>query len=162
LAFARFEATGVIVPPGRRVFLLDARLVLSALTGRANELGDCLSLLRRRGTVAIFHAGRARQFHAVRDALGHLADEMPLLCIDRTPHKPTNVLWRAASTLNRNKAKLDVITSDADLADESQQAGFGTWLIAPGSAKGPLPKGPRHFTDLAKFKEYLAAQPIPE
>ena len=152
LAFRRREAVVVVVPPGRKVYLIDARLAWESLTRGPQMLRAVLDELRRHGTVAAFHGGSGAEVDQARSALA----ELPLLHPTGHTDDAMAVLWHTAWTLNRNdkRGEVTVITADADLADLARKARFRVYQIGSATAGGM-------FADLAKFKEYLAARPIP-
>ena len=171
LAFQQREALVVVVPPGREVYLIDASLAGQSLTRQPRLLEAVLDELGRRGTVAIFHTGGAEEVRGARSALADLTGEMPFLHPPYRTDDPTAVLWHTAWTLNRNDRKLNrndkpgevtVITADAGLADLARKAGFRVHQIHAAAARAPRGRAGGRFVDLAKFKEYLAARPIPK
>lgn len=164
LAFQQREALVVVVPPGRKVYLIDARLAGQSLTRQPRMLEAVLDELGRRGTTAIFHTGGAEEVRGARSALADLTGERPFLHTARRSDDATAVLWHTAWTLNRNDkpGEVTVITADAGLADLARKARFRVHQIDAAAAQAPRGRAGGRFVDLAKFKEYLATRPIPK
>jgi len=161
-AFESRQARLLVVHPGAKVFLFDARTAVSFPPKQAGMLRRCLIELSRRGEPAFFHPGPLRQFVKARKLLRQAGLDLPMLCEVKKPQDPTYVLRQAARHLNRweHKENLCIITGDVKLARAAAGQGFTTHLLAPEGLKVQPHRHLQRHRSLGKFKEYLAAEPI--
>jgi hypothetical protein len=157
VAFQEEVAILRIVPDRREVFLIDAAMYLDAPAARQGEFRGCMAEMRRRGEPALFEVGTRQGFLAHRAKLRVLHADMPLLWAPQELGDPLATLHRAARPI---KSRCVVITDQAALAAQAASAGFATELIAPADQAAAAVGGLRRHDSIAKFKEYLASQPI--
>jgi len=163
LAFQETAAGVLGVEPGRRVALIDARLLPDEADAPA--WADLLATCQQRGEAALFAVGSIKQYEEAvrrraRDAAAHT---LPMLY---RIEKPPYVLRRAAYDLRRPRRKdMIVVTGDAALADAAAGSGFTVHLVASGgSPSGQRRQGPATGTavvphaDLRALGEFLRAE----
>ncbi|MDY6913198.1 MAG: hypothetical protein SVT52_01890 [Planctomycetota bacterium] len=116
LAFEKRESLLSVVEPGRTVFMLDARLVLSVKGGDAETLRECVHEMKKLGGVGFFHPGPAAEFVQARRDIRARYPRLPVVCMVKdTPDSLAilRVVGRGVGARDR----LRVITDDARLAD---------------------------------------------
>jgi len=151
LAFSRYRASVLGVPDGKRVFLVDARLMPDAPDAAWTRT---LATMGQRGLVAMFAVGELDEYEAAfeRRARDDDAKDLPLLYrLKPAPY----VLRRAASDIRHRRRDIDVLTDDAKLADEAARKGFSVHLIAPNQAETPHHHRVKRHRSLAEFGESL-------
>ena len=102
LAFHNRRLRLKVLPPGRRVFLVDAELAVAVRPSQRRSLRQCLDHMRRLGDVAFFHAGDRGELLLVRDILGRKHPDTPVLAAyhGNRPPAPLSVPRMAAWDLN--------------------------------------------------------------
>lgn len=160
-AFCREETLLQIVSPGRRVFLIDAGAAFDLPADAERVFKDCLEKLRRRGAAVFFHPGALPDYVRVRRRLRGPYPGTPVVYrVTRKPD-PMDALAYAAKTLcRRRKENCVVITPDANLARRAAESGFAAHLLASDEIQEGRPGRLLRHNSLAKFKEYLAREPI--
>lgn len=162
LAFADQQAIFQLVPNrDRTIFLVDARTALKPSGADDRQFRDVFNEAARRGEVAFFCPGSVGDFVDLRARARKLYPSTPILCTVRKKPDTMSALGNTAWALKRSDRKaLVVITGDPELAGKSASQGFTTFLIAAGVQRPS--RGKLHVCEsLVKFKEYLAAMPIP-
>lgn len=159
-AYQRIDALLCIISAETDVFLLDARMAWSVED--LDQLPGCLEELRRRGQPVFIHAGTTRKFVEVRRRLRKLESSTPVVWEIMTKPQTFKGITYFANRLGRSRPgrpKPFLVTADVALARLADEDDFLTYLIAPPPEKA-LSGTIHRLESLAKFKEYLAGQPI--
>lgn len=159
-AYQRIDALLCIISAETDVYLLDARMAWSM--DDLDQLPGCIEELRRRGQPVFIHAGTVRKFVEVRQRLRKLESSTPVVCEIMKEPQTFKGITRFARRLGRSRPgrpKPFLITADVALAREAGRSGFFIHLIAP-LPEEALSGTIHRLESLAKFKEYLAGQPI--
>ena len=164
LAFHNRRLRLKVLPPGRRVFLVDAELAVAVRPSQRRSLRQCLDHMRRLGDVAFFHAGDRGELLLVRDILGRKHPDTPVLAAyhGNRPPAPLSVPRMAAWDLNpptgSGRRRPIVVTADGELAASAAAALFPTHHVGfSGLGAGPAAaRGPRVHRSLAAFGDHLA------
>jgi len=161
-AFDKAEAVIQVVPLRRDACLLDAGTVLKAESSDREAFRACLGELQKRHEVAFFHAGQLHEFLAVRRRLRQGYPSVPVIfSLDRR-YQP-NTLNQTAWTLKRHKddkPRPMIVTGDSSMAAGIAPGGFTVHLVGPPEGGDEAGGQIRVHRSFAKFKEYLATQPI--
>ena len=127
-----------------------------------DQFRGCLEELAGRGQPVFLHAGPIRKFVEIRRRLRKLDSSTPVTWeIMRVPE-----MFRAVKQfadrlrwLRPGGPKPFLVTADVELARWAGKKGFFTYLIGPPPAEA-ISGRILSLESSAKFKEYLAAQPI--
>ncbi|MBS3734498.1 MAG: hypothetical protein KGY99_06175 [Phycisphaerae bacterium] len=154
-AFARADALLWAVPPGRDVWLIDARLVPDADDAETQRWEPLLALLAaihtRRHDAALFWTGATAAYDALRRRVRRHAGPVPVLHVLRPDGAPPlRVLLRARWRLRARDELPTVITPDAALADAAAERGFPTHLVADAAQPPQLLRAHASVTALAE------------
>jgi len=161
-AFKNDRALFQVLPPGGDVFMVDARTVRRVLGTDEDALWPVLYMLWARGAVVFVHPGPLEEYVDVRDPIRRIAPLAPVVCaVDtRKPDDPMPTFWVTWSSLRRRDRKPMFLTDDAALAVSTSRVGQETHLISTEAVKTARNQPLHRHESLAKFKEYLAAEPI--
>ena len=156
-AYQRIDALLCILSPQTDVFLLDAGMAWSV--DDVDQLPGCIRQLRRLGQPVFIHAGTARKFVEVRRRLRRLESNTPVVWEMMKEPQTFKGITSFVNRLGKDRPKPFLVTADVALARKAGENGFLTHLIAP-PPQETLPGAVHRLESLAKFKEYLARQPI--
>ena len=159
-AYQRIDALLCIISAETDVYLLDARMASSM--DDLDQLPGCIEELRRRGQPVFIHTGTVRKFVEVRRRLRKLESSTPVVWQIMPEPQMLKGITYFANRLGRSRPgrpKPFLVTADVALARLAGQNGFFTHLIAP-LPEEALSGTIHRLESLAKFKEYLAGQPI--
>jgi hypothetical protein len=162
VAFQSQTCRVVCVGPGRRAFLVDARMALALRRDQPGPWRACLRQMQARGEVVLFHPGPKPAYLRCRRELCGADCDLPLL-FHGARDLPLYTLRRALADLGRARGarRPDVVTADVGLARQAARMRCTAHLVSSGAAGGKTPPRVRRHESVAKFKVSLLPQPIP-
>lgn len=141
LSMSKVDSVVRIAPKGKRLYLVDARIVDRILQDKVSRMEhlNALEDMRRMGDVAMFYTGNYTEMAELRERLHkhNLTDAI----ISPTKDGPAiEVVHRARYELGLKSLNLTVVTSDLSLAAVSIRCGYITDLVQDDSfLRQPLP-----------------------
>ena len=165
LAFEHAAAAVVIVPPGRRRFIVDARAPLAAAGAEALAWRGCLEQLARAGSVAFLFVGPIGDYRAARARLGLIAAGAAVEYAGRDDSTVCTRLWRIRLALNPTGEKTrplpSLVTSRPALAVLTGSRGYPTHLIAPGQTPIAGARYVERHASVVEFAGHIAVGSSP-
>jgi len=163
VAFRRDRSTAVVLPPGRRGLLVDARAVLSAAGPQTVLWRRSLRLLARKAHVAFVFAGSVGDYPAARAELQRICPGAVVEFAEPIGDAGYRGLLTVAAAMNpdnrRAHPRPPFVTDRPGLAVRAGRAGFATHLVG-GSARAVVQaRGVMHHASLSEFAAWLEDGP---
>jgi hypothetical protein len=154
-AFIHAEAICKVIPPGRSVLAVDARLVPAGLPGQDQLSQEQISQLESRGELVVFFPQaedeslqrQAERYLRFREGFRRRWPQIPVVFSpsEKSPRQkddvldPIAVLRHVAETLRPPAgSRPTVVTADRRLAGAAAARGFPTHLIDPSASQAAL------------------------
>ena len=151
-----------LLPPGRRVFLIDSSVSLAGMGREPALWGRALVEMKRRGDLVFFHPGPAEDFEAFRADLRRKGLQAPVVCAFAEADPSRASLARAYYCLGGNARKGDpgdVLTDRESLAVRAAGLQFRShWFVPPGAARKQIPPGVQAHHGLEDFIRSFAGE----
>ena len=143
----------------RRCFLIDARWLLG---DKVAAPAECLAELQRRGGVVFLHPGPLDEFVVARAALHRVWPQFPICCLagGRDDTIMASLQYVAARLARQGVRQAIAVTGDVSFASSAARRGFVVHLVGRSEPNSSALRGLKTHASAAKFKEFLAAEPI--
>ena len=159
-AFESIRLNVLVLPSDRPVLLLDAKTILPLAQDSPEGARGLIDALAGRGEPVWITSGPQREFVRQRRELRRLAPEAPLVLVDTASQIDRGWLRRFLRRSNARSAPVALVTADELLAADGAALRTTTHLIAPTQAAPAAVRFITRHPSLAKFKDYVHAEPI--